>query len=212
MGRQRGQPRIGWHLKAHALPFPRNFVRYGDQSLTFLRLTYMTIRSVINLWIASGDLWHVSPSLPFTPCVRHVFVSEEVRVALQGPWASRELERRFARATAFLDGFTEGLSMSVRFPPSKAVAAQVALLENANEEVWELRIRDPKPGIRLFGRFSERNHFIALTWASRKDLETDDDWIREKERCKREWRRLFPSFPPHTGIEPNDYLSDSFSV
>lgn len=131
---------------------------------------------------------------------------------MKGPWSSRELERRFARAIPALDSFTEGLLWSVRIPPSTSVMAQIALLKDADEEVWELRIRDPKPGLRLFGRFSERDCFIALTWAERENLETDDDWLREKERCKREWRKFFPSFKPHTGSQADDYVSNSFSV
>lgn len=172
----------------------------------------MTIQSVINQWVATGELRYLRPSLPSIQCVRSIFVTEEVEAALIGPWPTTGLERRFGRASATLDAFTEGLRMSVRLPPSKSVLAQIALLEDAEDEVWEIRVSDPRPGVRVFGRFSDRDCFIAMTWSEREKLITDDDWRREKERCKREWRKLFPSFNPHTGTKADDYVSNAFSV
>ena len=110
-----------------------------------------------------------------------------------------------------MDAFSAGQVIGVRLPPSKTVKAQLALLEVAAEEIWEFRIRDTAPQLRVFGRFAEQDLFIALTHAGRDGLETDEDWRREKRRCTREWRRLFPSYNPHTGQTADDYLSNSFS-
>lgn len=133
-------------------------------------------------------------------------------MALQGPWSTVRDEVRLSRARQDVDNFISGAMMSARMPPSKDVHAQLALLDPASGEVWEIRSRDPKPGVRIFGRFSERNYFIALTVVFREQLATDDDWSREIERCKREWRVLFPSYNPISGSEVHTYASKLFPI
>jgi hypothetical protein len=44
----------------------------------------------------------------------------------------------------------------------------MARLKEASEEVWEIRIWDIDPQIRFFGRFAERDTFIALLGPVRK--------------------------------------------
>jgi hypothetical protein len=97
-------------------------------------------------------------------------------------------------------------------PPSRSVYAHIALLENRQDEVWEIRARDPKPGIRIFGRFSEKDVFIAFNIVPKDEIEKFDDyspWIRN---CKREWAKCFATLPPHTGNSGDDYISNIFSV
>lgn len=82
-------------------------------------------------------------------------------------------------------------------------------LDPRAEEVWEIRSRNPKPAIRVFGRFAEADCFIATHWCLRTDLGGPDsrEWATEIRRCKAEWKKLFPTYDPHTGTSANDYIS-----
>lgn len=175
-------------------------------------LTYMSIRAVIQEWTTEGSLSLLQPALVSSPRVRWVFATAEVSSALLGPWETIRDEVRLSRARADIDTFINGTLMSARMPPSKSVSAQLALLDPAGDEVWEVRSRDPKPGVRIFGRFAEKDHLIALTRAFREDLQSNDDWLRETERCKRQWKLFFPSYTPFTGSTVHDYGSNLFPV
>lgn len=172
----------------------------------------MSIRGSINQWVQSGDLMLLAPALASTPCIRHIFATKEVSDAVFGPWSDAKIEARLGRARAYLDTFISGDLMSVRMPPSKSVSAQIALLEDAKDQVWEIRVHDPKPGVRIFGRFAEKDVFLALTIGFRENYKTNADWVPAIERCKRTWRTYFPTYTPLSGLQPDDYISKSFSV
>lgn len=172
----------------------------------------MSIRECIFDWLQSGELVHLEPALAAVPTRRHVFATSEVCNFLNGPWPDARSERQWGRARAYVDTFISGDLISVRMPPSKSVRAHTALLEDRKNEVWEIRARDPKPGVRLFGRFSEKDTFIALTAECRENIRDDSDWSAEIERCKKAWRWYFPTFPPFSGNDANDYLSNIFPV
>ncbi|MCY3879901.1 MAG: hypothetical protein OXF74_12075 [Rhodobacteraceae bacterium] len=73
---------------------------------------------------------------------------------------------------ADFDSFVEGriVSVSLIDPHNKPTNVYLARLHPAEDEVWEIRSRAPKPGLRVFGRFSAKDCFVALRWRRRKDL------------------------------------------
>lgn len=128
---------------------------------------------------------------------------------LDGPHPDDRARTLAGRARAALDAFSEGRMISVRLPPSKNVRAQLALLEPAGDEVWEFRIRNDRPQLRIFGHFAEKDLFVALTHAQRDAIITDEDWEKQKQRCRKEWNRFLSPFNPHTGQTADDYVSDA---
>ncbi len=173
-------------------------------------LTYMSRRELIDEWGVTRDLVLLPPVLASTPSVRYVFVTEDVRQELCGPWDTPEHTIRYTRARAVVDAFTGGLRIAARYPPSRSAKAQLALLDPAHEEVWEFRSREPKPGVRVFGCFSELDTFIALWTELRENI--DEDFKKEREECKRQWRKFFPTFAPHTGANLSDYITNYYPV
>jgi hypothetical protein len=142
-----------------------------------------------------------------------IFVSPELYALVAGPWGDKEIEHRANRLRADFDMFITGSVISVgQDPYKKKKNAYMSSLDPTEDEVWEIRSRDPKPGIRVFGRFTERDVFVALNWAHRDKLggPQSREFRDERERCKAEWRKLFPSYAPHTGATPDDYISNIF--
>ncbi len=127
-------------------------------------------------------------------------------------WEDTRLGQRHARARVHVDTFTEGLKIAVRFPPSKSIAAHTALLTERSEEVWEMRARDPSPGIRIFGRFLRKDRFVALTWDYKENSETPEQYEYQKGRCSRAWSALFVSMLPYTGANVHEYVTNCIAV
>jgi hypothetical protein len=141
-----------------------------------------------------------------------MFGSLEINELLVGPWADPVHEERCGKLRADLDMFVEGRLISVARDSRRAGTAYMSQLEPAQNEVWDIRSRDPRPGIRVFGRFAETDVFVALTWSERLTLGKagSAEWRGEIERCKAIWRALFPTYPPHSGVKLHDYVSTKF--
>lgn len=78
-------------------------------------------------------------------------------------------------------------------------------------QVFDIRCTDPKPGIRVFGRFIELDTFVALTWDYRENL-NGRDFDDAVARCIREWQRLFPREHLFAGRSLNEYLTNFYAV
>lgn len=140
---------------------------------------------------------------------RAVYVSPNLHELLHGGTVEWE------RARAFLDNFL--VSRDIAVPRYWNAQAQIARLREAEDEVWEFRIRAPKPGLRIFSRFAARDVCIALAWRPRDRLLDDKTeegrrrWEEAKNECRHEWRSRFPSYEPLTGqTYPEDYIKDAY--
>lgn len=175
----------------------------------------MSIHDEISNRCAEERLFCTVPALPGAPTVRTIFVSPEINQLILGPWDDKKIEARAGRLRANFDMFTSGMSISVGPDPyKKKKTAYMSPLNPTADEVWQIRSRDPKPAIRVFGRFSERDVFIALTWGFREKLggPGSREWRDARERCKTEWRNLFHPYNPHSGNQPDEYISNIILV
>lgn len=89
--------------------------------------------------------------------------------------------------------------------------AYMKFLEPEQEEVWEIRSIDPKPSIRVFGRFAAKNVFVATNMGFRSDLGGfgSIEFRAAMTHCKRAWSRCFHTWPPHKGKSAHDYISEN---
>ncbi len=169
----------------------------------------MSIWDVINAWTEDGDLVVLQPEFDPPEGGRFVIATKEVQRDLYGSWPDPKLEARYARARAILDAFISNSRIAARYPPSKKVEAALALLQPASEEVWEFRTS--KPGVRVFGRFAEFNVFVALNIELKENI--NEDYTKEKEICKRQWRKFFStSYKPLSGDKLSDYFDNFHEV
>ncbi len=173
----------------------------------------MSIRDEINRCVGDGRLFQVFPMLPGSSVGRVLLASQEVYRLVTGPWVDEKEEIRSGRLWADFDRFTEGrlISVALDTPYRKPKTTYLARMDPGRDEVWEIRSRDPKPGIRVFGRFSEQNIFLALNWEYRESLggPGSREFNLEIQKCKAEWRKRLPSYPPAIGTNVNEYLSEN---
>ena len=172
----------------------------------------MSLRDAIKDRLNEQRLFVLPPSLAGERVERTMLVNAEVYQAVSGPWASSGAYR-MGRLRADLDTFTEGKMISIANDPlEKPKSAYMARTDPARDEVWDIRSRDPRPGLRVLGCFGETDTFIALAWSDRESLGAygSREWAAFIRRCKAEWRKLFPTYPPHSGSKISDYVSKNF--
>lgn len=150
--------------------------------------------------------------------VRRLFISPDVARLLEGPWPSKEEERRCAYLeydlVAFVGGAWTGVCMSPRHANEDA---GLAILAPPEHGVWDLRSVDPDPGLRVIGMFGAPDLFIGLRWAPRSVPWWDRlplldfasrEWRSQILNARADWERLFPGLAPYyVGDNPHDYLT-----
>lgn len=176
----------------------------------------MSIRDDIRYWMDRGRLFQVFPRLPGSPVNRVLLASEAVNRLMTGPWENANEEIRCGRLWADFDRFIEGrlISVSLNSPYSKPRTTFMARLDPPADDVIEIRSRDPRPGMRIFGLFADKDVFVALTWEYRENLggPRDKEFNREREICKAEWRKLFNTYPSINGSRIDEYFADISNV
>lgn len=97
----------------------------------------------------------------------------------------------------------------------------MARLDKPVDEVWDIRSIDPSPALRVFGRFADRDLFVALIWSPRSvevpasqrlplGPRNSVEWRNAIVECKAEWNKLFPSYSPIHGGGIQEYVKDKF--
>lgn len=169
----------------------------------------MSLLDEVADWCARGRLFVLEPYVSGQLIRRTIVLSAELHLLIYEPWDGPSWEYRCRSLWAYLDAFILGVSVTVAKRPFLAKKAYFAQLHPASEEVWEIRSRNPRPSLRIFGRFAATDVFVALTWSKRAVLGAakSREWRDARERCKSEWRRLFPAFEPHSGESLGDHIS-----
>ena len=173
----------------------------------------MSIGDEITSRVEEGRLFHLPPLIQSQPVARTMLIGEALVDVVTPPWEQSSEGHRLSRLRADLDTFTEGRLISVAAAPfKKPSSAYIARTYPPTDEIWDIRSRDPKPAIRVLGCFAETDVFIALAWEYRKPLggPGSREWRDFIERCKAEWRKLFPAYGPHKGDDLRDYVSANF--
>lgn len=166
----------------------------------------MSIRDEINKMVESKRLFCLSPLIASTAVIRTLFVSFEVHDQVFPPFAENRDGYRLSQFRSTLDTFSSYWISVAENPYKKDQTAFMARVDPIEDEVWDIRSIDPRPGIRCLGRFAEKDTFIALTWDYRENF----NWKYEIQRCKEVWKELFGTTPPLAGASLDDYLSGNY--
>lgn len=90
-------------------------------------------------------------------------------------------------------------------------AGFIKRLESPPPEIWEIRVTNPAPQARIFGRFAEPDTFIATDMNTRSFLGRKDstNWKQACALCAADWAALFPTNLPFQGSVVSDYISEN---
>jgi hypothetical protein len=149
---------------------------------------------------------------------RAVLMSQEINELVIGPWSDGPMGARCARLRGDLEHLITAENITVCWDPFKARNEQIGRLNPIGDLVWDLRLQDPKPGLRVFFRFAEKDVFVALTCAPRSASVSwlrsvpllgreSRQWRRAIVGCKAQWRLLFPAHEPVSGDSIDAYLT-----
>lgn len=129
--------------------------------------------------------------------------------------------RRMGRLRGDLEMFVKGQHISMSMTPFGHKAAYMGLLDPPKDGSWEIRSRDPSPGLRLFGKFPCCDVFVGLVlkprsvdWRHRKALGDGNslEYQLAAIETNKRWDRALPNLRPLIGGTVSDYLSEKVSI
>jgi hypothetical protein len=162
----------------------------------------MSIADSIRWHVAEGRLFPVRPKAYGSIERRMMFVSQELNEILVSEAPSLADVARIAVLDAQLGHFVEGGVVDPTY---------MRMLDRPAHNVLEIRARRPRPSIRVFGRFAQKDVFIALNVELRNSLAGKGSraWRDEAVRCGVLWRALFPTYDPLEGDSLHDFISEN---
>lgn len=181
-------------------------------------LTYMSIRLRLEEAVAAGRLVVFTPEFNSDPNERWLFLHATLVTELAD--LARDWGSRVGRLEADFEMFVKGEHISMSMVPFEHKAAYMGLLSPEEDGTWELRSRDPNPGLRIFGRFAWADHFVALNWEPRsvkfgekrplgdgRSLQYELAMLETASR----WNAALPELNPLIGGSFRDYVSKNSS-
>jgi hypothetical protein len=174
-------------------------------------LTYMSIHDEIKFRCDGPhpSLFRIGPTLGGRS-KRFLYGTREINKLVVGPWSDQAEEIRCGRLWQDFDRYVEEKLISISLEPyKKPKSTYLARLDPGRDEVWEIRSRFPRRGIRVFGRFADADHLVLLNWEYRDNLggPGSDEFKVEMRKAKAEWKRLFQTYEAHTGVSIHDYVT-----
>jgi hypothetical protein len=176
-------------------------------------LIYISIPATVQRAIDDGRLLVLEPEFASDPVERLMAIHPELKADLE----RADKIPRLGKLKADLEAFMLGQEVTMCFEPRKHRSAYMGLLEPASRGIWDIRGRDPSPGIRVFGAFAAKDVFVGLHWlprsrsieGSNKEPLGDDEnrWQFAMIETETRWARELPGLRPVIGGKPNELLS-----
>jgi hypothetical protein len=166
----------------------------------------MLIANAIQRLCDEGKLFPVESLRWRARQIRNIHVSTDLHRFLVTQSSDGGTNRDRKKLQALLDAFSAGDFISATFE-EHIMGTALKRLQPPAAEVWEVKIGNQKfVQFRVFGRFADYNHFIALIGP---DDRTNIDTEAEKVRCQDAWWNLFGHLSPHQGVTLDDYYSSA---
>ena len=178
----------------------------------------MSIERSIEDAISVGRLRVFVPEFDSDEVVRSVLLHPQLVADISE--RMEEWGKRVGRLQGDFEAFLKGEHITLSMTPFEHKNAFMGLMDPAADGTWEIRSRDPNPGLRVFGRFPRADTFVALTWeprsvrfggknplGGRHSLEYQLALIETHER----WNAALPDVVPLRGGIYRDYVSKNSS-
>jgi hypothetical protein len=178
---------------------------------TYAGLTYMSIADTLKALELSQALIRWTPTRTRRTPKRRLYLAREAMRDLCDPGSAinRSAWNRGhtrGRIEANLDLWVLGgyvyLSKRARF---------ICRLSPPPPEIWEIRVTEPRPQVRLFCRFIEPDTLIVTKMRMRSDFgdKGSRTWETAMNDCVRAWAGLFPMMPPFSAVATDDYITEN---
>lgn len=177
----------------------------------------MSIRSEVKKLVEEGKLHLIEPA---DRVCRTMAVTPEIANLVNGPWLHKKMAARCIQLRIQLEAFVKGQVIGASLTPYGHGIAYMGRLDKPEDEVWDIRGRDPSPGLRVFGRFADLDLFVAflcaprsvrVDWLPREPLKdrTSLEWQFGILECQKQWDELLPKSSPVHGDSINDYIKEN---
>lgn len=170
------------------------------------------MRTILQERVDSGDVLLWTPQVVGDPCVRTLFITQEINDEFdEDTWEDPELALRYAALGADFDRYVTGDTVPIGLEPyDKGDNAFMARIDPKEYGIWTIRSVAPKPAIRVFGAFCERDTFVALLTRRRSELggPGSREWANAREAAIVRWDVLFPGCRRLFGGDLYDYFSE----
>ncbi|WP_128090497.1 hypothetical protein [Ensifer sp. 1H6] len=170
----------------------------------------MSIENEIEAHCNAGHLSLLEPVRLSFLVKRHIFIGGEARSFITWDGSiDEEYESVSGRTIGVLERFSNGSYVTVGMDPhDKEARSQIARVDPRGEGIFDYRINDPNPAVRLFGGFATKDVLVLLTWYPRENC----DFAAEVARCRAQWDSLFPKTPPIRSDRIEDHVSKHFHI
>lgn len=178
----------------------------------------MSIKAAIKRHVRGRRLFPLEMSLESDKVLRGLFLSPSIKELMDGPWTSPKCASRVLRLRADFEAFAKGERIVMCLDPFEAEEAFFGRLDSPSDEVWDIRSREPGPGLRIFGRFAAPDIFIAFDWYPRsRDWNGRQSlgdrnhrlWEIAKTSCQQQWSTLFPKYETIHGDQVQYYVTEN---
>lgn len=156
------------------------------------------------LAIRAERLVEVHPVRPKANPLRRLFVTPDMDFLLKG--AKPETGFPHYKADFLFGSYAAGYLMTVSLIGNSDAKPHLERLKDL-DEVWAFCFREPRPGWRFFGRFLQRDQFIALRAYDRRELGPKSQYHKHAEEIIGDWKSVLGDLEPLRGTSVNDYLS-----
>lgn len=179
----------------------------------------MSIQSALQRAIRAGDLAYL-PMPRSDPVERVILLGREMQ-AFFGSASSGTVHRkiRVAKALADMQAFVRGDIIPVCLTPRSHGEVFLGRLEPVGLSMFDMRCRDPKPSLRVLGRFIRTDVFVALDWwprfrkapwSAKEPLTDNDRWSAAISECVNKWDGMLPGIFPVSGEKVEGYVARNY--
>lgn len=174
----------------------------------------MSIQGLIRDAVHRGDLRYAPPLIRSNQRPRYLFVESELMDTVNRALGeSTPKAQRLGQLAANFLRFSSNEDITVGDDPrNKDIGAFMARTEPVQDGIFDIRSRDPRPAIRVFGGFAEKDVFVAVTWKWRKELDDDKKFGRAVLQALGAWNDILPDSKPLYKEDLNDLLGSKFTI
>jgi hypothetical protein len=170
----------------------------------------MSIRSQIAEHVKSGLLTaYRSPRSRRRP-QRELYLTEAALRDLNDPQSAINLLVGRGPVVAALDRWSLKGRVWARTKRDHRIGGYILRLAQPPPEIWEIRVVEPRPQVRAFGRFAYADAIVVTRFHTRNMLgaKGSANWTSAMRECERSWSTLFPNDSPFTGTTIHDYVTE----